>query len=64
MPAGFARLEICMKSLASGGERGETPDNWPDGIGFKEISPADEDSDLEDQLRAAVMSFPSTQKES
>lgn len=51
MPKEFARLRACMQGLARKCNNQAPAIEWPEGLGFKEISPLDEDSTLEDELR-------------
>jgi hypothetical protein len=51
MPREFARLSACMHALAGKVSRTTVEVDWPDGLGFKEISPVEEDSSLENELR-------------
>jgi hypothetical protein len=43
----FARLEASMRGLASLCGALETPNSWPEGLGFADISPLPEDGQLE-----------------
>ena len=51
MPRDFARLRACMDGLARKCNDQLLEVDWPDGLGFKEISPVEEDGRLEDELR-------------
>jgi len=51
MPREFARLSACMHALSRKRNHTTVEVEWPDGLGFKEISPVEEDSSLEDELR-------------
>jgi hypothetical protein len=51
MPLELSRLRACMRGLASKCNQQPLEIDWPDGLGFKEISPVEEDSGLEDELR-------------
>ena len=51
MPRDFARLRACMETLASKSIGLLLKGDWPDGLGFKEISPVEEDTMLEDELQ-------------
>jgi len=54
MPRDFARLRACMHGLARRCNNQILEVDWPVGLGFREISPVEEDGELEDELRMQV----------